>query len=615
MSRRLTWKTALALCVVPGAARAGEIPQTFTLGRYVPDTCWLYIHGVHNPERAYIEQQWSKVFNAFLHSGIDQEVKNLLTTLLPEEERAEFEQQWTRITELCKAVSWGDLAGREFVYAMQLSPVPTYLFLCQGTPGTGKKNAAALAEILEHLASLEDTLQLRSMPCQGGSRSCLVIPGAPLCIDLFQRDDLVGISTCTTLTRRVLSLMAGEGEVGPIVECEGFRRALTAVPDPEDSLTYLDFRSLASDLRSLLEGLFAKAGESPDAVRARRIVLSILERLNVFDYLLAVQHTEGHQERAYTVAALQPDCKETRFAKVFANRKPLDKPYRFIPAEATNFSVSVGVDLDAAYALILDIIRHDVPDGDLALEAWNQTQDEYAFHVQEDVLDWFSGEMITVTLPAARPTLFSYTDQVLMLRVKDPTLAAQKVNAAIARLKDLLRQHFAMELVETPAAVTAPGFRTLSYPPLIVLAQPVIGVYKEWLIVGGSVEAINACLATAEGRGPSILEAERFRKEGILRDQPVSSASFTDLSNLQQELAGIFQAMGICGSMASQIIGQKDKQSAKVLESVMAMVHRLAPVVAQIDFYSSTATYCTFDGLAWKVEMLTTYKAPRPAGQ
>ena len=104
MSRRLTCKAALALCVLPGALRAGEIPQSFTLGRYVPDTCWLYIHEVHNPERAYIEQQWSKVFNAFLHSGIDQEVKNLLTTLLSEGKRAEFEQQWTRIIELCKAV-------------------------------------------------------------------------------------------------------------------------------------------------------------------------------------------------------------------------------------------------------------------------------------------------------------------------------------------------------------------------------------------------------------------------------------------------------------------------------------------------------------------------------
>ncbi len=38
------------------------------------------------------------------------------------------------------------------------------------------------------------------------------------------------------------------------------------------------------------------------------------------------------------------------------------------------------------------------------------------------------------------------------------------------------------------------------------------------------------------------------------------------------------------------------------------LIQRLAPVVAKIDFYSSTATYCTFDGTAWKIEQLTTYK-------
>ena len=578
MSHQLIWRTALVLCVLPGALRAGDIPETFTLGKYVPDTCWLYVHGVDNPERAHIDQQWAKVFEALRHSGMAEEVKNLVTGLLPEQERVDFQEQWSRIVELCQDVSWGDLVGREVVFAMQLSPVPTYLFLCRGAPGSGERNGAVLSQVLEQLASLDDELGISRVPSHGFNRCCLTIPGVPFCVDLFHKKDLVGISTSPLMTKRVLSLAAGDGEGAAIIDSQRFRRAWAALPDPEDSLTYLDFKALAADLKNLLAQAFAQTGPGPETDPTKKALLGILERLDVFDYMSAVQHTDGLQE-----------------------------------VEATNFSVSVAIDFNAAYALVLDIIRNDVPDGEAVLGTWAETQKELGFHVQEDLLDWLSGELVSVTLPAARPTLMSYTDPVLMLRVKDPTLAAQKVEAGVVRLRELAKKYTNMELLEAPAAVKAPGFRTLTFPPLMAFGQPVVGVHDRWLIVGGSVEAINACLATAAGEHPSILEAERFRKEGILRNDPVSSASFTDLSNLQLELAGMFQGMGAVGGMLSQTIA--DKEAAKAVQSMMAMIHRLAPVVAQIDFFSSQASYCTFDGLAWKMEMVTTYKAPPSAGE
>lgn len=618
MSRRLTWKTALVLCALPGGLRGGQLPDTFTLGRYVPDTCWLYVHEVHNPERAYIEQQWSKVFDAFLHSGIDQEVKNLVTALLPKEEREEFEQQWTRITELCKAVSWGDLVHYESTFAEFLSPGPTYLLLFRGTPGSGEKNTAALGKLLEHVATLDARLQFSQTPyCRGFNRSCLTFPGTPFgvpfCIDVFRQGDMIGICTSPVVTQQVFSLAAGEREVRPIVEAERFRQALASLPDAEDSLAYFDFKALAGDLESLLEQAFAKAAEAPEANTVKRVFMGILQRVDAFDYLLTVQQTDGLQERKYTVATLQPDRMDTPFAKVFANRKPLQDPYRFIPTEAMDFSVSVGLDLDALYALVLDVIRNDIPDGEALLQSWAELQDRYGFHVQEDLLDWLSGEMINVELPAARPTPMSYTDGVTMIRVKAPVLARQKVDAAIARMKSFVRRNASMELLETPAAVEAPGFRTLVFPPLATFVQPVVGLYEDWLIIGGSAEAINACLATTAGKRPNILANERFRQEGILRNEPVSSVSFSDLSHLQQELAGVFQAVGVFGGVLSQAI--RDPKGAKVVQSAMAIIHRLAPVVAQIDFYSSKATYCTFDGRGWQVESVSTYKGPATAGR
>jgi hypothetical protein len=616
MSRQVTAISALILCALPGALWAGEIPETFTLGRYVPDTCRFYKHRVHNPERAYIDQQWARVHRALKQVGMVDEVKNLVTGLLPEEERPRFDEQWSQLLAVCQEVSWGELAQQELVIAGSPTPVPTILILGRGAPGSGERNAAALSRVVDHLASLDEGLQVSRRPAHDCKRSCLVIPGAPFCLDVFWQGDVIGISSCPTLTQRVAELMAGVGDTRPIIESERFAQALAVVPAPEDSLTWLDFRALATDLRGLIGSAYASKDGYPQQASPQEVFLKILNRVDVFDYLLAVQHTEGIQERAHMVVSLQRERAEAPFARTFANRAPLRNPYRFIPKEATNFSVSNGLDWDVFYALILDVLAHDVPDGEAALATWQEIQDKIGFHVQEDFLDWFSGESISVTLPRANPTPFSYTDSAILFRVKDAELAARKMDAGIARLGGIIKQYANMDLLNEPATgVNAPGFRSVTFPPLAIFVRPVVGVHETWLVAGTSVEAVNGCLAVGAGEAPNILASERFRREGILRDEPVSSASFTDLSNLQQQLAGVFATMGMFGGIATKMAREKEGPKTEVVQSLMSMLQRLGPVVAQIDFYSSTATYATFDGLAWKMEALTTYRAPPEEGR
>ena len=150
MCRHLVWRAAIALGVLPGLVWAGDLPKQFTLGRYVPDTCWLFESVAHNPERAFIDQHWARVFEALRRSGLDDEARDLVLQLLPEPDRAEFLQQWSQLVALFKVVSWDELAQQEVAFAMRLSPVPAHLLLLEGAPGSGEKNAAALAKILAH---------------------------------------------------------------------------------------------------------------------------------------------------------------------------------------------------------------------------------------------------------------------------------------------------------------------------------------------------------------------------------------------------------------------------------------------------------------------------------
>ena len=59
------------LCgLLPSLAFAGQLPDRFTLGNYIPGDFWMYTHVVDNPERAWLDKEWEDVFAALKASAI-----------------------------------------------------------------------------------------------------------------------------------------------------------------------------------------------------------------------------------------------------------------------------------------------------------------------------------------------------------------------------------------------------------------------------------------------------------------------------------------------------------------------------------------------------------------
>lgn len=614
MHRRATWSTAaLVMWALAPPLQGGPLPENFTLGRYVPDTCWMLIHVAHNPERAYMDEQWERVFETLRHSGIQDEIKGLIRDLLNEAERPAFEEQWSRALQLGSAVSWSDLYGREFVYAQQVSPLPTYLFLTHGTAGTGQKNLPALAALLEHLASLSDSLCVQQETIAGVRVWSMALPGAPISIELFGRGDVIGLSTSRVATSKVASLMGGGCGQGAIIDQPRFQQALAALPPAEDGMFFFNIKALIRDLGALGDVLLAQAPEKPDAAVVKQVLSKILNRVDVFDYSLTVQETEGLRELAHSITALQAEKKDAPLAKAFADRRSFENPHRFIPAEARSFSVSSAIDWGALYALVLEVIAEDIPDGPELLGRWQQAQQSMGLDLQGDFFDWFGGEMVSFSLPAKSPNPFGSDDRVLMLGVKDAPLAAEKVNAGIDKFAGLLKKHANQDLlIQEAPDISAPGFRVVTHPAIAMWLRPVIGVHGRWLIIGSSSEAVNAHLATSTGQAPCILENERFNTEGLVPTSPVCALSFSDMTNFGQDLATMFSLMNMLmrGLIQHAEFERPNAPETRPLKRMMSILGRLTPAIAQIDFYSSSATTCTFDGLAWRMERVLNYRPP-----
>lgn len=606
-------------------ASAAPLPESFTLGRYVPGDCWLYVHGVTNPEAQFIEEHWTRVFVAVRDCGFGQALKDVFVNELPGTERESFNAIWSRTGELVSAVKWRDLLGREFVFAERMSGpmlLPDFIFLSRSDATTIEENHRGLVAILDSLAGLSENATVADQTVHGVSVRSLTIRNAPITVHLFRKDDVVGVVMGPRAVQEVLSLLTGGKGPAPIVASPRFHKALAEVPPPEDVVTFFDVRRLMCDIQDgcrqlvpgSLPGTQAMAAAHPGTTQpaedhAAQTVVKLLQAGDVFDYIIGTQQTDGLQQITHSIVRLQAEHRDRPLGRILASQKRIERFDRYIPVDATAFSVSSGPDWAVAYREARDFVKTTVPGGTGLLARWDDFQQGIGFNMEADVLSWLDQEIISVQLPASFVSPFGATSEnVWFVRTKDPALAKQKVFSAMDRGNELLQGIIGQPLLISPAEdVQAEGFRSVTHPALAMLVRLVVGVHDGWLIIGSSDRAVNKCLDCAAGKGKTILENPRFLAEGVRPTGAVTSVSFQDLSGLGQELAQLFGVLGFAS------MGMPDDPSARPVKALLNAAMKLGPALAQIDFLSSSASATTFDGQAWTVRQVTTYKPPKPA--
>ncbi len=654
----------LLVCLAPSLALAGSLPDRFTLGKYVPERAWFFVHAVTNPERAWIDAKWAEVFEALKTTGIDRDIMDLIFSLMSEEDKTKAQASIDKATQLLRGVRWDDLVKYEFVFAEGISATPSsygYLILTRGAENSGAANAAGLVAIFKEIAALSPKLAVVEAKMDDVEVWTLRIgvgkPEAPvMAFDLFRKGDIIGLAfdlpmgelekTTRQTLEDVVQLMSGKSTKKSIVASARFQEALAQVKPPQDEVAFFDIKTLFADATRLLEriegGMVAQqakakaaaakeatakepdkaaeaqkpADDDEDDAEALAILRKIISQVDFLDYVVSTVETQGRRELKHEATRLQAGKETSPLASALVLRKPFEKFDKFIPAEATGFDLSGFIDLGALYQAAMDFIAKDVPDGQQIVAQIKGALAQIGFDPQRDLFDWWSGEMISIEMPAAVVTPMGGADSVLMVRVKNSELASQKVNAAIDAINNKLKSEGQMLMV-TPAKVGAEGFREVTHPMFAMFVRPVVGVHGDWLMIGSSTGAVNKCLDVAAGKTPSIKENKRYQAEGLIPTGPVLAASFADTSNFGQEMAGVVGMVGFMGGMVTAGIPEDNPEAKKVkkaIQSGMSIVMKLGPVLQKIDFYSSESSLTTYDGkLTVHTESVVTYKDPAAA--
>jgi len=620
-------RTAL-LCggLLLAASMSAQASEKFTLGRFIPADSWMFINSAPNPENAWLDEQWAEIFAELKATGIDRDFVNIILSLVPEQDHETAQATLDRAGELVGAVRWTDLFGGEIAFAERMTsklPGYEYIFLAQGAGDSNKHNVKALAGMLFEIATLTDKVELSESKTESGrSWTLKLVEGTPAFarapqLTLFLKNGVLGATFGFNTAQDVIALMDGKPGLKSIVDLPRYKTAVSEVRAPEDSLMYFDIKTLLGGIQGMLTAQISGADGGPNAEQQKEQVGRIIETLfeigDVVDYSVASMETDGVRQLTHSLTRLQEDKMDTPVARAFLERKVFDQFDKYIPASATGFSMSTTIDFGALYDVAISFVEDKVPDGPAHVAKWREILQTVGLDPHRDVFAWLSGEIIQVSLPSAMVSPMSSGDSVMMIRVKDPELAAAKVRSGIGFVEQFL-QNTGQSILVAQAPGLDEGFVELTHPLLMMFVKPVVGVRDEWLMIGTSSSAVNKCLDVAAGKAPSILKNKRFVAEGLVPTGPVLSASFADTSKFGQELGAAMGMVSLFGGGAIASIPDYDPDAKRIkgaLKQTMGIVLKLAPVLQKIDFYSSQSSITMRRGAVVRNEKVVTYKKPK----
>lgn len=615
MSRYLT-VALLVPCLMPLAAKAGELPKNFTLSKGIPADAWMVVHGVNNPEREWVEHQWDRVFKAFNDSGVAGDALGLVFSQIPAAQRQNIEAMYQQVETLINAVAWEDLAAQEMVFAQRMSfPLPNYYILLRGKPGSASKNDQALTNMMRFAAGFNPSFKVVDSESNGATIHSLdLVPEQSISLRTFQKGDIIGILVGAAEPKEVLDLLDGKSGAKSIVDTSRFKKALAKIKSPENEVAFFDIHSIMSSVRTMLDKEMGKIdAHDRDGQTAKRLVTKIINMVDVFDYAITTKETDGMEEITYAATHLKPNKLNSPIAKMFMNRKPFTKYDKYIPQEATNFKLEGFVDLPLIYSTIIEFIK-ETPDGESGIRELHDTYAKFGFNPETDLFPWWGGEIITVSMPPAVTTAPGQQDGVVMIRVTDAKMAKQKITQGLTFLQQFMQQQ-QQPLTISPADIRVEGFQKIQQPMLMMMAQltPVVGVADEWLVVGTSEAAVNRCLDVASGKAPSIADNPRFKREGLVPSGSVTALSFTDDTRFGEDMAATVGSVGMMGGFIVPMIAQSDPQVAAMaptLNKLFGIVAKTAPVFREMNFFSSSASVTAIDGPWIKQKSKKTYRDP-----
>ena len=611
-----------SVLLLAGLCPAGDEKDGPPIRRGISSDSYMFMSFMHNGERDFLDPCWERVVTAFEESGLIEEVLRIVEQTASDgiakasDGNAKNARQiFDQYLGLISAVDWPAFVSDELVYGISAGfPNHTHTVLARMQSEIAAKNFKALGALLEELASIDELLKIVEWTHGPAKAVTLKIEGARRILGptIALAGPVLVISTNRAHVETALGLVfGGETDALPLVESEGFKKAISLLPPANDSVFYFDPETIFSSFDGVAEMEKVNINIGADRFNINRLFQLIDEFAILFEQVAATGWTTDRRTYEAMVEVYKEGWRELPLAFLSTGRRGVENFERFVPHNALSFSISEGAEPARFYDMVEDALRTAAPrTAGQILPLWEMIQQQIGFYLKTDLLQAFDGSYVTVSFPAIRPSQFSSSDRVLLLGLEDSEsleslvahwlgIAEEVLEAAndpgAARrnpiAEALSKTNFKLRFIPVEMDGLRGGHKIfLSVFPFV---QPLFGFYDNHFVLASSEAGLRAYLDFRAGNRPNILENEDFKAIGLEIPERVTAISFDDLG---ASISGVSQILNML-NMFVMMIPEEDEE-ARMIKRIFGLGPHVASVVDAIDFFGYELSYSTFDAEA-----------------
>jgi hypothetical protein len=568
---------------------ATELAAAVDLRQAVPADAYMVFHAQHNPERdyqrAYIADIWQTVQDEKLVERISEIIANRVKDKQLDDAKSIYEELKTAVAPI-ELKSLAD--AQESIFAQEMDgPFNYHLVLIRLTPDVTANCEQAVKNLFDvAVKHAPDKVSVTSEQVGTATITTLHPPkGMPYSPTVVRLGDVVLFASSDGLARRSLAMLQGSGEPSKFADPR-LIEALKQLPAPEDRLFFFDARQMFSRIRGIGQFIRDKSHDEPKADRAATMMEKVVDEASILDYMVASESTDGQKNEKSTLIKMMPEADSKALATAVEGGQPFEHWERLVPADAVSYSLSTGANLHPIYERVMSFLKDNVPESAKPLEKFAAIQDKIGVHLDEDILQAFSGERISISLPA--DTAGGGHQNVVALRCQKPDRIRELLHKAI----DAAQQFPAMKAQQLQLAPSKDldGFEELSASMLAVVGKkPVIGFQDGWMIVASDPKAVQKVLDAWSGKGPAIDQSPQFKRFGLTIDGPVRSISYCDTAENTRHIA---QSIDKAGAIASMFVGMAAAKADKdhpnrdldTANDLLKLLPSVAKVIRKFDY-------------------------------
>lgn len=583
-TRTFGWALAAIMLVAARPTTAGDLRDA------VPSRAFLATHYKHNPERDYQKAYHAAVWKEVEDTQIIEKFLGAIQGRMSDQEREQFAQGMGVLENALKPVDWDAVANcTESVYAQEMAlPSPQHLLMMR-IPGKG---AASLKEGMTNLFKIVEQASQGQVPVTtqsigGVSFTTLDLPPqVPIRPFIGTTDDGLFILTSSAdMAEESLRLLKNPGANSKFDDPR-VAAALKHLPAAEDSLTFFDGRALFEQLRGIEGMIKQQAQGDEEANRVAAFIGEVVDQVAVIDHEVTVEYTQEYQNRTAAFGKYTDDVDQKVIGKMLGQAKPFENWNRWVPANATGYSLSSGANLHPLYAWIVKTLPMHFPQTAEGIARMEEAQKQLGIHLDRDILQSFSGESVSLSLPGSSPSPLGQSSQsVWMTRCTNPDRIKALLHRGFEKLQeipDVQRQGLALKPV-----ADLEGFEEISVNMFAMLGiRPVIGFRDGWMAIGSHADAVRTVLETRSGKGETITSTEAFKQFDLSIDGPVASVAYSNLGDGTRATA---QALQQAGAMLPMVLGMagRSPEDIKPVQDFLGLLPSVGRIIGKMDFYDA----------------------------